>query len=195
MDIFHRLLSRNTLLYTEMMTTGALVHLVDRGISDMLKRLDKYSSAKAADLLASGEIGSLAGNGSFTLQNGKLLRVSLGPDVLSAKGAMVAYQGQVDFDHQGQGMKGFMKKALTGEGMSLMRVAGQGEPATHYVQAGAVLAYTAFLATATIAFRDGLLQSLLRQLLFYAAPVLALALLVRFRSWRTPPADASVQGG
>jgi uncharacterized protein (AIM24 family) len=63
----------------------------------------------------------------FTLQNGKLLRVSLGPDVLSAKGAMVAYQGQVEFDHQGSGMKGFMKKALTGEGMSLMRVRGQGD--------------------------------------------------------------------
>jgi glycosyltransferase involved in cell wall biosynthesis len=42
--------------------TGALIHLVDRDISDMLRRLDKYSSAKAADLLASGEIGSLAGN-------------------------------------------------------------------------------------------------------------------------------------
>ena len=43
-------------------TEGALVHLVDRDISDMLKRLDKYSSAKAADLLASGDIGTLAGN-------------------------------------------------------------------------------------------------------------------------------------
>ncbi len=43
-------------------TQGALVHLVDRDVSDMLRRLDKYSSAKAADLLASGEIGSLAGN-------------------------------------------------------------------------------------------------------------------------------------
>ena len=63
----------------------------------------------------------------FTLQNGKLLRVTLGPDVLSAKGAMVAYQGQVEFDHQGSGMKGFMKKAMTGEGMSLMRVRGQGD--------------------------------------------------------------------
>ena len=42
--------------------TGALIHLVDRDISDMLRRLDKYSSAKAADLLASGDIGSLAGN-------------------------------------------------------------------------------------------------------------------------------------
>jgi glycosyltransferase involved in cell wall biosynthesis len=41
---------------------GALVHLVDRDISDMLRRLDKYSSAKAADLIASGQIGTLRGN-------------------------------------------------------------------------------------------------------------------------------------
>ncbi|GGJ28714.1 glycosyltransferase family 2 protein [Neoroseomonas lacus] len=43
-------------------TEGALVHLVDRDISDMLRRLDKYSSAKAADLLASGNIGTLRAN-------------------------------------------------------------------------------------------------------------------------------------
>jgi hypothetical protein len=42
--------------------TGALVHLVDRDISDMLRRLDKYSSAKAADLVASGDIGTLRAN-------------------------------------------------------------------------------------------------------------------------------------
>ena len=41
---------------------GALVHHVDRDISDMLRRLDRYSSARAADLLASGRIGSLAAN-------------------------------------------------------------------------------------------------------------------------------------
>ncbi len=41
---------------------GALVHLVDRDISDMLRRLDKYSSAKAADLLAAGNIGTLRSN-------------------------------------------------------------------------------------------------------------------------------------
>ena len=43
-------------------TEGALIHLVDRDISDMLRRLDKYSSAKAADLLASGDIGTLPDN-------------------------------------------------------------------------------------------------------------------------------------
>jgi glycosyltransferase involved in cell wall biosynthesis len=43
-------------------TTGALVHLVDRDISDMLRRLDRYSSAKAADLIAAGNIGTLRAN-------------------------------------------------------------------------------------------------------------------------------------
>lgn len=44
------------------LSRGALVHLVDRDISDMLRRLDRYSSAKASDLLASGDIGTLGGN-------------------------------------------------------------------------------------------------------------------------------------
>ncbi len=44
------------------LSRGALVHLVDRDISDMLRRLDRYSSAKAADLLATGDIGTLRGN-------------------------------------------------------------------------------------------------------------------------------------
>ncbi len=40
----------------------ALIHHVDRDISDMLRRLDRYSSAKACDLRASGNMGTLAGN-------------------------------------------------------------------------------------------------------------------------------------
>lgn len=44
------------------LSRGALAHLVDRDISDMLRRLDRYSSAKAADLLAAGDIGTLRGN-------------------------------------------------------------------------------------------------------------------------------------
>lgn len=42
--------------------THALVHHVDRDISDMLRRLDRYSSARAADLRESGSAGSLAAN-------------------------------------------------------------------------------------------------------------------------------------
>jgi glycosyltransferase involved in cell wall biosynthesis len=46
----------------ERLTTHGIRHEVDRDISDMLRRLDRYSSAKAADLLAEGQIGSLSGN-------------------------------------------------------------------------------------------------------------------------------------
>lgn len=43
-------------------TAHGIRHEVDRDISDMLRRLDRYSSAKAADLLDQGEIGSLGNN-------------------------------------------------------------------------------------------------------------------------------------
>jgi glycosyltransferase involved in cell wall biosynthesis len=39
-----------------------LVHHVDRNISDMLRRLDRYSNARAQDLRESGDIGSFAHN-------------------------------------------------------------------------------------------------------------------------------------
>ncbi|MCU0986320.1 MAG: glycosyltransferase family 2 protein [Acetobacteraceae bacterium] len=41
---------------------NAFLHYVDRDISDMLRRLDRYSNARAADLLARGDIGTLGGN-------------------------------------------------------------------------------------------------------------------------------------
>ena len=46
----------------ERLTTHGIRHEVDRDISDMLRRLDRYSSAKAADLLDQGEIGTLGNN-------------------------------------------------------------------------------------------------------------------------------------
>jgi uncharacterized protein (AIM24 family) len=61
-------------------------------------------------------------------QNGKMLRTTLGADVLAVKGAMVAYQGNVTFNHEGSGSVGrFIRRALTSEDTPLMRVAGQGE--------------------------------------------------------------------
>jgi uncharacterized protein (AIM24 family) len=64
----------------------------------------------------------------FALQNPQMLRVSLGDDVLSVKGAMVAYQGSVTFTHEGAGSVGrLLKKMVTSEDVPLMRVAGQGE--------------------------------------------------------------------
>ncbi len=39
-----------------------MIHYVDRDISDMIKRLDRYSTAKAADLRASGDVGRFRSN-------------------------------------------------------------------------------------------------------------------------------------
>jgi uncharacterized protein (AIM24 family) len=60
-------------------------------------------------------------------QNSKLLRVRLGEPFMARQGAMVAYQGNVDFAYEGGGASKFIKKALTGEGLPLMRCQGQGD--------------------------------------------------------------------
>jgi uncharacterized protein (AIM24 family) len=65
----------------------------------------------------------------FALQNAKLLKVSLNQVTIQAKrGSMVAYQGDVSFEHAGSGGMGrLLKKAVTGEGQSLMKMTGSGE--------------------------------------------------------------------
>ncbi|MFB7272915.1 AIM24 family protein [Streptomyces sp. NPDC056244] len=64
----------------------------------------------------------------YAVQNPQLLRVALSgqDDVLARKGAMVAYQGLIDFDgeYQSQGQR--RARARTGEGLDLMRCSGQG---------------------------------------------------------------------
>ncbi len=42
--------------------SGYLIHYVDRNISDVIRRLDSYTTAKARDMRARGEIGSTANN-------------------------------------------------------------------------------------------------------------------------------------
>ena len=65
----------------------------------------------------------------FSLQNSKLLKVELNQITIQAKlGSMVAYQGDVRFEHAGSGGVGRMlKKAVTGEGTQLMKITGTGE--------------------------------------------------------------------
>lgn len=64
----------------------------------------------------------------FALQNPQMLRVHLGGDVLAVKGTMVAFQGNIRFDHERAGSMGrLFKKVVTGEDVSLMRVSGEGD--------------------------------------------------------------------
>jgi uncharacterized protein (AIM24 family) len=64
----------------------------------------------------------------FALQNPRMLRVALDGEVMARQGSMVAFQGQVDFEYQGAGgISRMLKKALTGEGVPLMRCHGKGD--------------------------------------------------------------------
>ena len=76
-----------------------------------------------------GEFEETQSQQAFALQNSKLLKVSLDQVTIQAKaGSMVAYQGDVSFEHSGSGGLGRMlKKAVTGEGTQLMKMTGTGE--------------------------------------------------------------------
>ncbi len=64
----------------------------------------------------------------FTIQNPRLLKIELAEaTVMARNGAMVAYQGDVSFEHQGGGMGRLLKKAATGESLRLMKASGTGE--------------------------------------------------------------------
>ena len=69
--------------------------------------------------------------GSFTKQNKKMLKVRLSGTsghFYAKQGSMVAYQGNVDFAYEGAGgMAKMFKKALTSEGMALMKVNGNSD--------------------------------------------------------------------
>jgi uncharacterized protein (AIM24 family) len=76
-----------------------------------------------------GQFNEVQSQQPFTLQNSKLLKIRLDQVTVQAKlGSMVAYQGDVRFEHAGAGgLNRLVKKALTGEGTSLMKCTGTGE--------------------------------------------------------------------
>ena len=67
--------------------------------------------------------------GHFVRQNSKMMKVELSQgEVFALAGSMVAYQGDVQFEHKGAGgVKAFLKQKVTGEGLPLMRISGSGE--------------------------------------------------------------------
>jgi uncharacterized protein (AIM24 family) len=66
----------------------------------------------------------------FVLQNKKLLKVNMtasGGQVLTKAGAMIAYQGQMNFAKKGGGAGKWLKKQVSGEQFTLMEVNGTGD--------------------------------------------------------------------
>jgi uncharacterized protein (AIM24 family) len=83
-------------------------------MSDMGQPLDQYAEVETGE--------------AFTLQNPRLLKIELSETTVMARnGSMVAYQGDVRFEHKGGGLGRLLKKAATGESLRLMQASGSGE--------------------------------------------------------------------
>ncbi len=62
------------------------------------------------------------------LQNSKMLKIELNGEAMARTGAMVAYQGEVQFQALGSGgLSKWVKSKLTGEGVPLMKLTGRGD--------------------------------------------------------------------
>lgn len=70
------------------------------------------------------------GEGLFELETPRMLEVNLSGQVWAKSGAMVSYRGNIKFEREGvleHGIGKMFKKALTGEGTSLMKANGTGK--------------------------------------------------------------------
>ncbi|WP_405563950.1 AIM24 family protein [Streptomyces sp. NBC_01180] len=80
-----------------------------------------------SDLFQNDHMAQQATAPGMTLQNAKSIKYTVNGDMLARQGAMIAYRGSLQFERKGQGMGGMLKRAVTGEGLPLMSVTGQGE--------------------------------------------------------------------
>lgn len=70
------------------------------------------------------------GEGLFEIETPRMLEVNLDGQVWAKTGAMVSYRGNIKFEREGifeHGLGKMFKKALTGEGTSLMKATGNGK--------------------------------------------------------------------
>jgi len=70
------------------------------------------------------------GEGLFELERDRMLELNLNGRVWTKRGSMVAYLGNVKFTREGvleHGVGKLLKKAVTGEGISLTKAEGQGK--------------------------------------------------------------------
>jgi uncharacterized protein (AIM24 family) len=81
-----------------------------------------------SDLFAADNLEKETRQPGMRLQNAKMLKVELNGEMMCRRGAMVAYQGQVQFQALGSGGVGkWLKQRMTGEGVPLMKMSGTGD--------------------------------------------------------------------
>lgn len=70
------------------------------------------------------------GEGLFELETQRMLEINLNGQIWAKAGAMISYRGSIKFEREGileHGLGKMFKKALTGEGTSLMKATGNGK--------------------------------------------------------------------
>jgi uncharacterized protein (AIM24 family) len=90
------------------------------------ERLSKYSISEFIDKTEQVD----KGEGFFELETPRMLEVNLDGQVWAKAGSMVAYHGKIKFEREGileHGLGTAFKKAITGEGASLMKAGGKGK--------------------------------------------------------------------
>ncbi|MFF9520568.1 AIM24 family protein [Streptomyces achromogenes] len=79
------------------------------------------------DLFSSQHVVQPAVAPGMSVENAKCIKYAVNGEMYARQGAMVAYRGDLVFERKGQGVGGMLKRAVTGEGLPLMAVRGQGE--------------------------------------------------------------------
>ncbi|MFJ8921327.1 AIM24 family protein [Streptomyces sp. NPDC102415] len=80
-----------------------------------------------SDLFSSEHMAQQATAPGMTLQNAKSIKYAVSGEMHARQGSMIAFRGDLRFERKGQGIGGMLKRAVTGEGLALMAVTGQGE--------------------------------------------------------------------
>ncbi|WP_030901010.1 AIM24 family protein [Streptomyces sp. NRRL F-5126] len=80
-----------------------------------------------SDLFATEHLAQQPAAPGMTLQNAKSVKYVVNGEMHARQGAMIAFRGNLQFERKGQGVGGMLKRAITGEGLPLMAVRGQGE--------------------------------------------------------------------
>lgn len=79
------------------------------------------------DLFSSRHMVQPASAPGMTVENATCIRYVVNGEMHARQGAMIAYRGGLQFERKGQGVGGMLKRVVTGEGLPLMAVRGQGE--------------------------------------------------------------------
>ncbi|MFJ2717847.1 AIM24 family protein [Streptomyces sp. NPDC087437] len=79
------------------------------------------------DLFSSEYVVGPATAPGMSVENSKCVKYTVDGEMFARQGSMVAYRGDLQFERKGQGVGGMLKRAVTGEGLPLMAVRGQGE--------------------------------------------------------------------